>query len=115
MPESSFKRTILITGSTDGIGKQTAIDLAAHPDNRVIIHGRSEEKCEATRDHIIKETGNPTNVDYIACDLSIMKEARFFLLSRCLLPLFLFCSRRFYFALESPSSQISLLKTLQQI
>ncbi|KAE9420436.1 hypothetical protein Angca_007355 [Angiostrongylus cantonensis] len=46
MPVSSFKRTILITGSTDGIGKQTAIDLATHPDNRVIIHGRSEEKCE---------------------------------------------------------------------
>ncbi|RCN49144.1 hypothetical protein ANCCAN_04716 [Ancylostoma caninum] len=74
MPQSSFKRTILITGSTDGIGKQTATDLAAHPDNRVIIHGRSEEKCEATRDHIVKETGNPSNVDYIACDLSIMKE-----------------------------------------
>ncbi|EYB95568.1 hypothetical protein Y032_0158g3243 [Ancylostoma ceylanicum] len=79
MPQSSsFKRTILITGSTDGIGKQTATDLAAHPDNRVIIHGRSEEKCEATRDHIVKETGNPTNVDYIACDLSIMKEVAHF-------------------------------------
>lgn len=49
MPQSSFKRTILITGSTDGIGKQTATDLAAHPDNRVIIHGRSEEKCEVSR------------------------------------------------------------------
>ncbi|KAJ1370989.1 hypothetical protein KIN20_032846 [Parelaphostrongylus tenuis] len=74
MPVSSFKRTILITGSTDGIGKQTAIDLATHPDNRVIIHGRSEEKCEATRDYIIKETGNASNVDYIAADFCVMKE-----------------------------------------
>ncbi|XGW07150.1 hypothetical protein V3C99_017006 [Haemonchus contortus] len=78
MPVSSFKRTILITGSTDGIGKQTATDLAAHPDNRVIIHGRSEEKCETTRDQIVKETGNPTNVDYIAADLSVMKEVAHF-------------------------------------
>ncbi|KJH48693.1 oxidoreductase, short chain dehydrogenase/reductase family protein [Dictyocaulus viviparus] len=78
MPVLPFKRTILITGSTDGIGKQTAIDLAAHPDNHVIIHGRSVEKCEITRDHIIKETGNATNIDYIAADLSVMKEVAHF-------------------------------------
>ncbi|PIO61084.1 hypothetical protein TELCIR_17401 [Teladorsagia circumcincta] len=29
---------------------------------------------QATRDQIVKETGNPTNVDYIAADLSVMKE-----------------------------------------
>uniref|UniRef100_A0A1I7WCQ9 NAD(P)-binding protein n=1 Tax=Heterorhabditis bacteriophora TaxID=37862 RepID=A0A1I7WCQ9_HETBA len=78
MPVQSFKRTILITGSTDGIGKQTALDLATHPDNYVIVHGRSEEKCEATREQIIKETGNRANIDYIAADLSIMKEVGVF-------------------------------------
>lgn len=45
MTTINYKRTILITGATDGIGKQTALDLAAHPDNFVIIHGRTEEKC----------------------------------------------------------------------
>lgn len=28
-------------GSTEGVGRQTAIDLAAHPNNHVIIHGRT--------------------------------------------------------------------------
>ncbi|KAE9412102.1 hypothetical protein Angca_001638, partial [Angiostrongylus cantonensis] len=29
---------------------------------------------QATRDNIIKETGNSSNVDYVAADLSVMKE-----------------------------------------
>ncbi|KAK6040435.1 hypothetical protein COOONC_22060, partial [Cooperia oncophora] len=33
---------------------------------------------DATRDQIVKETGNPTNVDYIAADLSSMKEVAHF-------------------------------------
>ncbi|CAD6193926.1 unnamed protein product [Caenorhabditis auriculariae] len=69
-----YKRTILITGSTDGIGRQTALDLAAHPDNFVVLHGRSAEKCEATREFITRENGNKTNVDYVVADLSVMKE-----------------------------------------
>ncbi|KIH49668.1 hypothetical protein ANCDUO_20256, partial [Ancylostoma duodenale] len=40
--------------------------------------GRLEFFPKATRDHIVKETGNPSNVDYIACDLSIMKEVAHF-------------------------------------
>lgn len=40
-------KIVLVTGSTDGIGKQTAVDLAnmgAH----VIVHGRNAEKTEQT-------------------------------------------------------------------
>lgn len=38
-------KTILITGSTDGIGKQTAIDAAKLGAN-IIIHGRKQERID---------------------------------------------------------------------
>jgi NAD(P)-dependent dehydrogenase (short-subunit alcohol dehydrogenase family) len=40
-------KTVLITGSTDGIGKQTAIELALLGFN-VIVHGRSEARVNQT-------------------------------------------------------------------
>lgn len=47
MPEGKqYVRTVLITGSTSGIGRQTAADLAAHPHNKVIIHGVTDDKCQ---------------------------------------------------------------------
>jgi NAD(P)-dependent dehydrogenase (short-subunit alcohol dehydrogenase family) len=55
------EKLILITGSTDGIGKETAlelINLGAH----VIIHGRSQKKVELT----IKEIKNKTNSNSIS-------------------------------------------------
>ena len=39
---------VLVTGSTDGIGRQTAFDLAKQGAD-VIVHGRSADKVEATR------------------------------------------------------------------
>jgi short-subunit dehydrogenase len=44
--------TILITGATDGIGRQTALDLAATGAN-LIVHGRSVEKLE----RLVEELG----------------------------------------------------------
>jgi NAD(P)-dependent dehydrogenase (short-subunit alcohol dehydrogenase family) len=38
---------ILVTGSTDGIGRQTALDLARMGAD-VIVHGRTREKADAT-------------------------------------------------------------------
>lgn len=39
--------TVLVTGATDGIGRQTAIDLAARGAN-VIVHGRDPARVAAT-------------------------------------------------------------------
>jgi NAD(P)-dependent dehydrogenase (short-subunit alcohol dehydrogenase family) len=60
--------TVLITGSTDGLGRQVAEDLAAQG-ARVLVHGRSPERVERTVD----ETGAATG--YVA-DLSSLEEVR---------------------------------------
>lgn len=61
------KQIILITGATDGIGKETARTLAGQG-HTVIIHGRNEQKAAKVRDEIIAETGN-TAVDILIADL----------------------------------------------
>jgi short-subunit dehydrogenase len=43
--EQNIKKTILITGSTDGIGLETARMLVSLGHN-VLLHGRSTEKLE---------------------------------------------------------------------
>lgn len=65
-------KTALITGSTDGIGKQTAIMLAKKGFS-VLIHGRSEEKCRQAAEEIYALTKNK-NLDYFVCDLISLKE-----------------------------------------
>jgi NAD(P)-dependent dehydrogenase (short-subunit alcohol dehydrogenase family) len=51
------KTRILVTGSTDGIGKATAIRLA-DAGYLVIVHGRETERTEAARRQVIEESGN---------------------------------------------------------
>ncbi len=69
-------KTVLITGSTDGIGKQTAFILAQQG-FFVLIHGRNEEKCRQTVNEISSATSSK-NLDYFACDLLSLKEVRRF-------------------------------------
>ncbi|MBE0644576.1 MAG: SDR family oxidoreductase [Bacteroidetes bacterium] len=47
-----LRPTILVTGSTDGIGKETALGLARQGAH-VILHGRSPERLDMTRDEFI--------------------------------------------------------------
>ncbi|MAV64250.1 MAG: short-chain dehydrogenase [Candidatus Marinimicrobia bacterium] len=65
-------KTVLITGATDGIGKQTAINIAKKG-HHIIFVGRSEQKCKTTQTEIIKSTSNK-NIDYFSYDLSLISE-----------------------------------------
>jgi NAD(P)-dependent dehydrogenase (short-subunit alcohol dehydrogenase family) len=67
-------KTVLVTGATDGIGKETARQLA-QLGATVIVHGRSADRCEAARDDIRATTSNP-RVDFIVADLSSQRQVR---------------------------------------
>lgn len=66
--------TVLITGSTDGIGKATALQLARQG-WKVVVHGRSERRCQIARDEIRKTTGN-REIEYLCADLASLGEVR---------------------------------------
>ena len=70
------KRTIVITGATDGIGKCTAIDLAKnYTGANIIIHGRNKEKLDAVIAEI-KQVSNNQHIDGFVADLSSLDEVR---------------------------------------
>jgi NAD(P)-dependent dehydrogenase (short-subunit alcohol dehydrogenase family) len=66
-------KTILITGSTDGVGRHVASRLAADGAN-VLIHGRDAARAEALIDEI-RRSGHAAPVFYQA-DLSSLADAR---------------------------------------
>lgn len=51
-----MSKNVLITGATDGIGKQSAIDLAKMG-YHVIVHGRDEESVNKALEEIANESG----------------------------------------------------------
>jgi len=61
-------KTILITGSTDGIGKLSAIKLAKDG-HQIVLHGRNSEKLEKTISEI-KEISSNENIGGFVSDLS---------------------------------------------
>lgn len=61
-------KTILITGTTSGIGKITALELAK-AGHRVVMANRNSKKSAMVRDEIIKVTGND-RIDILDLDLA---------------------------------------------
>ncbi len=65
-------KVILITGSTDGIGKEAAIklgEMGAH----VIIHGRNQKKAEMIMKGIEKKT-NIHNISTVYSDFASINQ-----------------------------------------
>ncbi len=67
-------KTILITGATDGIGKQIAYELASQG-NRVILHGRNEEKSSQTVAEL-KSRMPAATIDHISADFGSLSNVR---------------------------------------
>src|SRR5713101_1357860 len=66
-------KTVLVTGSTDGVGRYVADRLAADG-AKVLIHGRDKARAKTLADEI-KRTGRGEAIFYQA-DLSLLDGAR---------------------------------------
>jgi NAD(P)-dependent dehydrogenase (short-subunit alcohol dehydrogenase family) len=67
-------KTVLITGATSGIGKETARGIAMLGAN-LIITTRDIQRGEQTKQELIKATKN-TNIDVLFCDLASFASIR---------------------------------------
>jgi NAD(P)-dependent dehydrogenase (short-subunit alcohol dehydrogenase family) len=65
-------KTVLITGSTDGLGREVARRVAALGAH-VIIHGRNQERGKAVVDEVVKAGGS---AKFYAADLASLAEVR---------------------------------------
>jgi NAD(P)-dependent dehydrogenase (short-subunit alcohol dehydrogenase family) len=68
------EKIALITGSTEGIGKATAMGLAKIG-YRVILHGRNAEKTKKIKEEIALVSGNK-NIDILVADLSSLEQVQ---------------------------------------
>jgi len=66
--QKNMQKTILITGSTDGIGLEAAKTLVAQG-HRVLVHGRNPKKLEKVR-RTLSELANGESVEGYVADLS---------------------------------------------
>lgn len=67
-------KRILITGSTDGIGKLAAIQLAKEG-HVLYLHGRTEEKLTKTIEEVKKASSN-NNIEGFIADFSKLEEVK---------------------------------------
>lgn len=67
-------KTALVTGATDGIGKQTALALA-RLGAQVLAHGRSRARAEAAAEEIRRASAND-RVAPIAADFASLRQVR---------------------------------------
>ncbi len=74
MIQAVDEQTFLITGATDGLGKQVALDLARRQAT-VLLNGRSREKGESVLKELREATGN-RKLYYYNADLSSLDDVR---------------------------------------
>jgi len=67
-------KTILITGTTNGIGKETVLSLARQG-HQIVMANRSRDKSQRLADEISKQTGN-TNISLLDLDLMSLASVR---------------------------------------
>ncbi|KAH0444720.1 short-chain dehydrogenase reductase [Colletotrichum camelliae] len=87
-PEKDIKslkgKSILITGGSNGLGRQSALDLAKHQPTEIWLAARSAARAEAVIDEI-KRLDPSVSVKFLPLDLtsfsSIQEAARIFLAS----------------------------------
>ncbi|MBE0651234.1 MAG: SDR family oxidoreductase [Bacteroidales bacterium] len=67
-------KVILVTGSTDGIGRQTAIDLAKIG-HKVIVHGRNQERSlDAAKE--IKSRSGSNDIETVVADFTDLESIK---------------------------------------
>lgn len=69
-----MSKTILITGSTDGIGKLAALKMAKEG-HKIYLHGRNSEKLAKVISELKSETGNEDVQGFVA-DFSDLNEVK---------------------------------------
>lgn len=67
-------KTILVTGATDGIGRQTALELA-QLGHTVIVHGRTEARGQTTI-HDLKQTVPEARLEPAVADFASLQQVR---------------------------------------
>jgi retinol dehydrogenase-14 len=72
--DSLVNKIILVTGSTDGIGKETATALASLG-AEIIVHGRNPEKTQKTVREM-KATSNNEQISYLIADFTDLNQIR---------------------------------------
>jgi NAD(P)-dependent dehydrogenase (short-subunit alcohol dehydrogenase family) len=68
------QKTFVVTGATDGIGKETAYELLTHG-HRVLVHGRTQAKANAAATELTVRAKSGTAVPIVG-DLSNLAEVR---------------------------------------
>ena len=74
-PVSYAGKTVLVTGSTDGLGRELALALAADGAH-VIVHGRNAERGQAVVDQITKS--GKGSARFVAADFGSLQAVRDF-------------------------------------
>lgn len=67
-------KTVLITGATDGIGKELG-KLFGQTGAKLILHGRNPQRLTSAIEEISKETGN-TDITPVLADFSSLDQVR---------------------------------------